>query len=124
MTNLHEFLPSRSQLSPTSGGAWIADEVKTDFETILQSMRNWGVSFIKWSLALDENRGPHTGGCATCTPLVTVNSSTGAVTNDIDYYTLGHFSKFVRPGAVHVYSSNAPGLISAAFVNPDGWRRC
>lgn len=121
MTNLHEFLPSRSQfVTEASGGAWIADEVKTDFETIIQSMRNWSVSFIKWSLALDENRGPHTGGCATCTPLVTVNSSTGAVANDIDYYTLGHFSKFVRPGAVHVYSSNAPGLISAAFVNPDG----
>jgi glucosylceramidase len=121
MTNLHEFLPARNQfVTEASGGTWIADEVKTDFETIIQSLRNWSVSYIKWSLALDENRGPHTGGCGTCSPLVTVNESTGAVSKDIDYYTLGHFSKFVMPGAVHVWSSNAPGLISAAFVNPDG----
>lgn len=121
MTNLHEFLPSRSQfVTEASGGTWIADEVKTDFETIIQSMRNWSVSYVKWSLALDENRGPHTGGCGTCTPLVTVNEGTGAVTKNIDYYTLGHFSKFIWPGAVRVFSSNAPGLISAAFANPDG----
>jgi glucosylceramidase len=121
MTNLHEFLPSRSQfVTEASGGTWIADEVKTDFETIIQSMRSWSVSYIKWSLALDENRGPHTGGCGTCTPLVTVDESTGVVTKDIDYYTLGHFSKFVAPGAVHVFSSNAPGLLSAAFINPEG----
>jgi glucosylceramidase len=123
MENLHEFLPSRRQfVTEASGGTWIADEVKTDFETIIQSMRNWSVSYIKWSLALDENRGPHTGGCGTCTPLVFVDETSGAVTNAIDYYTLGHFSKFVWPGATHVYSSNAPGLISAAFLNPDGSR--
>ncbi|MBO0797412.1 MAG: carbohydrate-binding protein, partial [Blastocatellia bacterium] len=71
-------------------------------------------------LALDENRGPHTGGCGTCTPLVTVNSSTGAVQYEIDYYTLGHFSKFVLSGAHRIYSSNAEGFVSAAFKNPDG----
>ncbi len=59
---------------------------------------------------------------ATCTGLITVNESTGAVTPTIDYYTLGHFSKFVLPGAVRIWSSNAPGLIDAAFVNPDGER--
>src|SRR5262249_52372338 len=32
----------------------------------------------------------------------------------------GHFSKFVLPGAVRIFSSNAPGLVSAAFKNPDG----
>jgi glucosylceramidase len=83
-------------------------------------MRNWGKSYVKWSLALDQSRGPHSGGCGTCTPLVTVDSSTGAVTPAIDYYTLGHFSKFVSAGAVRIYSSNAPGLVSAAFKNPDG----
>ncbi len=38
----------------------------------------------------------------------------------IDYYSLGHFSKFVLPGSVALWSSNAPGLISAAFATPDG----
>jgi hypothetical protein len=38
----------------------------------------------------------------------------------IDFYTLGHFSKFVLPGARRVYSSNAAGVLSAAFLNPEG----
>jgi glucosylceramidase len=103
-----------------SGGTWISDQVRSDFEEITQVMRNWGKSYVKWSLALDENRGPHTGGCGTCTPLVTVNQTTGAITYDIDYFTLGQYSKFVLPGARRVYSSNAPGFVSAAFRNPDG----
>jgi glucosylceramidase len=51
---------------------------------------------------------------------VTVNSQTGAVTKDIEFYTLGHYSKYVLPGAVRVYSSNTPAIASVAFVNPDG----
>jgi len=103
-----------------SGGTWVTDQVRADFEEITQVMRNWGKAYVKWSMALDENRGPHTGGCGTCTPLVTVNEASGAVNYEIDYYTLGHFSKFVQPGAYRVYSSNAAGFVSAAFKNPDG----
>jgi glucosylceramidase len=121
MTTLQNKYPSKAQYETEhSGGTWVADQVKADFEEITQVMRSWGKSYVKWSLALDENRGPHTGGCGTCTPLVTVNESTGAVSYDIDYYTLGHFSKFVLPGASRVYSSNAAGFVSAAFKNPDG----
>jgi len=120
MTTLHNLFPQSSQyVTEASGGTWIADEVRTDFEMIIHSMRNWSRSYVKWSLALDQNRGPFIpGGCNDCSGLITVNSSTGAVTNNIDYYTLGHFSKFELPGAVRVWSNNAPGLISAAFINP------
>jgi glucosylceramidase len=82
-------------------------------------MRSWGRSYVKWSLALDQNLGPHTGGCAICTPIVTVDSSSGTVTYGPEYYTMGHFSRFVLPGAARIYSSNADRLISAAFLNPD-----
>jgi glucosylceramidase len=47
-----------------------------------------------------------------------VNTASGGVTRTIEYYTLGHFSKYVLPGATRVYSSNATGIVSAAFVNP------
>src|SRR6185312_12510761 len=98
----------------------------SDFLETTQVMRNASKAYVKWSLALDENLGPNLtqnaglGGCNTCTPIVTVNSSTGAVTKDIEYYTLGHYSKFVLPGAVRIYSSNTPAIASVAFVNPDG----
>ena len=102
-----------------SGGTWQADQLRTDFEEITQVLRNSGVSFVKWSLALDENLGPHDGGCGDCTPIVTVNSATGAITEDVEYYTLGHYSKYMLPGARRIYSSNANGIVSVAFLNPD-----
>ncbi len=122
MSLLHnQYSNRKNYVTEASGGTWIADEVRTDFETITQSMRNWSSSYVKWGLALDENRGPFIlGGCGDCTPLITVNEGSGAVTYNIDYYTLGHFSKFVLPAAVRVYSSNAPRIVSAAFVNLNG----
>ena len=121
MTTVHNLHPDKANyVTEASSGSWIADPVTNDFEMIIQSMRNWSRTFIKWALALDENRGPHTGGCATCTPLVTVNSQTGALSYEIDYYTLGHFSKYVLPEATRIHSSNATGLLSVAFLNPDG----
>jgi glucosylceramidase len=110
-----------------SGGTWQSDQFTTDMLEITQVLRNSAKSFVKWSLALNENLGPNLtqnvpglGGCNTCTPIVTVNSTTGAVTKDIEYYTLGHYSKYVLPGAVRIYSSNTPAIASVAFENPDG----
>jgi len=121
MTAVHDLFPTKGNyVTEASSGAWIPDPVTNDFEMITQSMRNWSKSFVKWALALDENRGPHAGGCGTCTPLVTVNSTTGTVTYEIDYYTLGHFSKYVMPDATRIYSSNATSVVSVAFQNPDG----
>lgn len=102
-----------------SGGDWISDQVRSDFEEIIHVMRSWGKSYVKWNLAGDENDGPHTGGCGNCRPLVYVNSASHTVSYSIEYYTLGHFSKFVMPGAYRVYSSDGAGIVSAAFLNPD-----
>jgi glucosylceramidase len=109
-----------------SGGTWQSDQFTTDMLEITQVLRNSAKSFVKWSLALNEKLGPDLtqnaslGGCNTCTPIVTVNSTTGAVTKDIEFYTLGHYSKYVLPGAVRVYSNNTPAIASVAFQNPDG----
>jgi glucosylceramidase len=108
-----------------SGGTWVTNQFTSDFVEITEVMRNSAKAYVKWSLALDENLGPNLttagvgGGCATCTPLVTVNSTTGAVTKDVEFYTMGHYSKFVLPGAVRIYSSNANGIDTVAFQNPD-----
>lgn len=109
-----------------SGGTWISDQFTSDFLEITQVMRNSAKAYVKWSLALDQNLGPNLtqdaslGGCNTCTPIVTVNSNTGDITYDIEYYTLGQFSKYVLPGAVRIYSSDTPSLATVAFQNPDG----
>ena len=121
MLGLHDTYPQQGQYQTEhSGGTWVSDQVRADFQEIIHVMRSWGRAYVKWGLALDQNRGPHAGGCGTCTPLVTVSNPSGAVSYPIDFYTLGHFSKFVLPGARRVYSSNGSGVLSAAFVNPDG----
>ncbi len=87
--------------------------------------RNWAKSVADWNLALDANGGPHNGGCDTCTALLTVNAD-HTVTTNAEFYTIGHLSKFVRPGAVRIGSTNygTTGwngqLTDVAFRNPDG----
>lgn len=127
---LQNMYPTKGQWETEhSGGTWVVspDQFTTDFVEITHVMRNASKSFVKWSLALDETLGPNLtedapplGGCNTCTPLITVNSTTGAVTRDTEFYTLGHYSKYVLPGAQRIYSSNTNGVVSVAFMNPDG----
>ena len=121
MLSIEASYPTKGNyLTEHSGGTYIGDQVRADFEEIIHVMRSWGKSYVKWNMASDENYGPHSGGCSTCTPLVYVNSTTHAVSYGIEFYTLGHFSKFVLPGASRVYSANGAGVITAAFLNPDG----
>ncbi len=123
----NQFPAQGNWMTEHSGGTWQTDQFTTDFLEITLVLRNSARSFVKWSLALDQTLGPNLTenappltGCSTCTPIVTVNSATGVVTKDIEYYTLGHYSKYVLPGAVRIYSSNTPAIASVAFQNPDG----
>jgi len=73
-------------------------------------------------LALNENHGPTNNGCQDCRGVVTINSS-GEIEKNEEYYAIAHFSKFVRPGAHRIGSSNFDdnsGLDGIAFQNPDG----
>jgi len=124
---LQNMFPSLGNwMTEHSGGTWISDQFTSDFLEIAQVLRNAGKAYVKWSLALDQNLGPNLtqnaglGGCNTCTPIVTVNSTTGNISYNVEYYTLGHFSKYVLPGAVRIYSSNTLAIASVAFLNPDG----
>ena len=111
-----------------SGGTFITDQFTDDFIEITDVLRNWGRAYVKWGLALDQNRGPNLsevsgagyGGCNTCSPIVQVQNPGGAVTKTIEYYTLGQYSKFVLPGAVRIFSSNVDTISSVGFLNPDG----
>jgi glucosylceramidase len=120
LTSANDYPSKGNYLTEHSGGTSVSDQVISDFEEITHVMRSWGKSYVKWSIALDQNHGPNVGGCNTCNPLVTINNTNGALSYNIDFYTLGHFSKFVLPGAYRIYSGNASGVVSAAFLNPDG----
>jgi glucosylceramidase len=92
---------------------------------VLGVTRNWGETLVNWNLALDPSGGPHNGGCDTCTGVVTVGPG-NTVTENAEYHTLGHLSRFVRPGAERIASTSfgTTGwngqIMDAAFMDRDG----
>ena len=73
-----------------------------------------------WNLALDEQHGPHTGGCTNCRGVLTIDTRTGAVTRNEEFYALAHASRFVRPGAVRIgVESSNDSIAVVAFRHPD-----
>ena len=107
-----------------SGGTWapdFADNLQWTVGTLLiGSVRGWARGVALWNLALDETGGPHLGGCGNCRGVITIDSRTGAVTRNEEYYALAHASRFVRPGAHRIASStDVGGLQSVAFRNAD-----
>lgn len=123
--NVHASYPDKdAYFTECSGGAWatvFADNLKYFVGTlVIGSTRGWAKGVALWNLALDENGGPHLGGCGNCRGLITINSSSGFVTRNVEYYALAHASQFVRPGARRIASStNVGGLQTVAFKNAD-----
>jgi glucosylceramidase len=88
---------------------------------IIGSTRNWAKGVVMWNLALDENHGPHLGGCGDCRGLVTIHSKTGAITREPEYYAFAHASKFVRAGAIRIASdSKDKDIETVAFQHGKG----
>jgi glucosylceramidase len=123
---VHRTHPDKdAYLTECSGGEWGSPSdsslLNMTRELITDSTRAWARGVLLWNLALDESAGPHLGGCATCRGLVTIDSRTGEVTRNDDYYVIAHASRFVRPGAQRVESNETDlSLGNVAFQNPDG----
>lgn len=123
--NVHAAYPSKdAYFTECSGGGWatvFADNLKFFVGTlVIGSTRGWAKGVALWNLALDENAGPHLGGCGNCRGVITINSGNGFVTRNVEYYALAHASQFVRPGAHRIASNtNVSGLQTVAFKNAD-----
>ncbi len=107
-----------------SGGGWAPDWAGTlgwmTSQLIIGASRNGSRGTLLWNLALDETGGPHKGGCGNCRGVVTINSASGEVTRNVEYYVLGHASRFVRPGARRIASDQKAGIDNVVWRNPDG----
>ena len=78
------------------------------------------VAWTDWNILLDETGGPnHVGNF--CFAPVHADSKTGQLNYTNSFYYIGHFSKFIRPGAKRIVSSSSRGqLLTTAFLNTDG----
>jgi glucosylceramidase len=86
--------------------------------TMIAAVRNWSRNVLLWNLAADSKFEPHTdnGGCPVCQGAVTIDGN--EVTRNLAYYTVAHFSKFVRPGSARIDSSSPETLANVAFQTP------
>lgn len=87
--------------------------------SMIHDFNNGTVGWTDWNILLDEKGGPNHVGNYCFAPIHALNGNKLFYTNS--YYYIGHFSKFIRPGAVRINaSSNRSGLITTAFKNTDG----
>ena len=88
--------------------------------SMINDFNNGVVAWTDWNILLDETGGPnHVGNL--CFAPVHGDTASGELTFTKSYYYIGHFSKFVRPGAKRISSvSSSNTIISTGFVNEDG----
>lgn len=86
---------------------------------IIGDMNHWCCGWIDWNLLLDEQGGPNHVGNYCDAPII-ADGEQDEVIYESSYYYIGHFSKFVRPGAVRIgHSIYTDQLECVAFENPD-----
>ncbi|RXZ79108.1 glycosyl hydrolase [Paenibacillaceae bacterium] len=125
MSRVQEAYPDKGVwFTEASGGSWIPP-FRTAFldqmKHVVRTTRNWSKSVVWWNIALDEHNGPTVLSNSTCRGLVQINQENHTVKYELDYYTMGHISKFVKSGAHRIGSTTSRDqLESVAFRNPDG----
>lgn len=124
-TTVHNAYPDKDiYFTEITGGDWatnFADNLVWNFQNIfIGATRNWAKTALLWNLALDQNDGPHQGGCDNCRGVVTINNVTGNVTYNEEFYSLGQMTKAIQPNAVRINSPSNSELNTVAFTNPDG----
>lgn len=78
------------------------------------------VGWTDWNILLDENGGPNHVGNFCFAPVHADTKNDRLIYTNAFYY-IGHFSRFVRPGAKRIIaSSNRTDLLTTAFKNTDG----
>lgn len=89
-------------------------------KSMINDFNNGTVAWTDWNILLDETGGPNHVGNLCFAPVHGItNTDELLFTNS--YYYIGHFSKFIRPGAKRIANaSNANKLLSTAFINEDG----
>lgn len=88
--------------------------------SMINDFNNGTVGWTDWNILLDQNGGPnHVGNF--CFAPIHADTNSGELVYTPSYYYIGHFSKFIRPGAKRVSTAvSRSSLLSTSFLNTDG----
>jgi len=99
-------------------GAW--DTGERYARNIIADLNRWTEAWIDWNLVLDATGGPNHAGNLCSAPIL-VDTTAGAILYQSAYYAIGHFARFIRPGARRVgCAKSLDALETTAFRNADG----
>ncbi len=87
---------------------------------MLNDLNAWTEGWIDWNLLLDKRGGPNHVGNYCSAPII-ADTQTGELLYQSSYYYIGHFARFVHPGAQRIGCRvSTEHLEATAFRNPDG----
>jgi glucosylceramidase len=99
-------------------GSWALGERYA--RSLIHDLRNGCEGFIDWNLMLDETGGPNHVGNLCSAPLL-IDRAKGEVLRQSSYWYLGHFGRFIRPGAQRIVCASGSAKVECvAFRNLDG----
>ena len=124
---VHELYPDKHLLftegtpasfEPDGYGRWDLGEEYG--RSMIHDFNAGAVGWTDWNILLDEQGGPnHVGNF--CFAPIHADTRTGELIFTNSYYYIGHFSKFIRPGARRIVAAASRSmLLTTAFRNPDG----
>lgn len=126
IARVHEMYPNKNLLftegcaesfNPANYQKWANGERYG--KSMIHDFNNGTVGWTDWNILLDEKGGPnHVGNF--CFAPIHANLQTGELTYTPSYYFIGHFSKFILPGAQRISSTASRSqLLTTSFLNPD-----
>ena len=127
LKNINESFPSKNMLF-TEGCQEGFDTERLHFwpnaerygNSMINDFNSGVVGWTDWNILLDERGGPnHVQNF--CFAPIHANTKTGELIFTPTYYYIGHFSKFIKPGALRVSTTTSRTTIeSTSFQNPEG----
>ena len=88
--------------------------------SMINDFNSGTVGWTDWNVLLDEKGGPNHVGNFCFAPII-ADTRDGSLHYTNCYYYIGHFSKFIRPGARRVATTtNRDKLLATSFINKDG----
>jgi glucosylceramidase len=125
---VHEAFPGKALLFTEGcqeGGPHIGDwKVGERYgNSMINDLNHWTVGWVDWNLILNEQGGPNHVGNYCSAPIIadTQRCDLTGVQYNPSYYYIGHFSRFIAPGAERIAAApTLDDLETTAFRNPNG----
>lgn len=87
---------------------------------IIGDLNNWNEGFLDWNLVLNEFGGPNHVGNYCDAPII-ADTVKDEIHYNSSYYYIGHFSKYIRPGAQRIgHTNHSEDIQVTSFMNVDG----